>query len=87
MPTLLRHCLSAIFSASGLALVFRLRVLMFIIAAVIYLLLPVDLIPELVFGFFGFIDDFLIAIAVGIRICLEYRQQIAGLAAAAARAQ
>jgi len=84
VPTLLRHCISAVFSMSGLAWMFRFRFIVFSLAALIYLVVPFDLIPEMLLGIIGLIDDFLIIVALAIRICIEYRVQIAMLAGAAA---
>ena len=85
-PTLLRHCISAVFSASGLEWMFRFRFIMFTLAALIYLVIPFDLIPEMLLGIIGLIDDFLIIFALAIRICIEYRLQVAAMAAVAAAA-
>lgn len=85
-PTLLRHCISAVFSASGLEWMFRFRFIMFTLAALIYLVIPFDLIPEMLLGIIGLIDDFLIIVALAIRICIEYRLQVAAMAAVAAAA-
>jgi len=84
VPTLLRHCVSAVVSPSGLEWMFRFRFVIFTLAALIYLVIPFDLIPEMLLGIFGLIDDFLIILAIAIRICIEYRLQVAALAAAAA---
>jgi len=86
MPTLLRHCISAVFSRSGLEWIFRFRFIAFTFAALIYLVIPFDLIPEIMLGIIGLVDDFLIIIALAIRICIEYRLQVAAMAAAAAAA-
>jgi RING finger protein 170 len=83
MPVLLRRCFSEIFTPSGLAWLFRLRTLFFILAAFFYLLVPFDLIPEAFFGIFGLIDDLLIAFSIAVRICIEYREQVAVQASAA----
>lgn len=83
MPALLRHCVSAVFSRSGIEWMFRFRFVVFSLLAVIYLVIPFDLIPEMLLGIFGLIDDFLIILALAIRICIEYRLQVAALAAAA----
>ena len=86
VPTLLRHCVSAVFSQSGLEWMFRFRFVVFTLAALIYLVIPFDLIPEMLLGIIGLIDDFLIILALAIRICVDYRLQVAALAAAAAAA-
>ena len=85
-PTLLRHCISAVFSPSGLEWMFRFRFVVFSLAALIYLVIPFDLIPEMLLGIIGLIDDFLIIVALAIRICIEYRLQVAAMAAVAAAA-
>jgi len=59
---------------------------MFAFAALLYLVIPFDLIPEMVLGIFGLIDDFIIIVALAIRICVEYRLHLAAMAAAAAAA-
>ena len=59
---------------------------MFTLAALVYLVIPFDLIPEALLGIFGLIDDFLIIVAIAVRICIEYRLQVAVLAGAAAAA-
>jgi len=59
---------------------------MFTLAALLYLVIPFDLIPEMLLGIFGLIDDFLIILALAIRICIEYRLQVAAMAGAAAAA-
>ena len=86
VPTLLRHCVSAVISPSGLEWMFRFRFVMFTLAALVYLVIPFDLIPEALLGIFGLIDDFLIIVAIAVRICIEYRLQVAVLAGAAAAA-
>jgi len=86
VPTLLRHCIPAVISRSGLEWMFRFRFIMFTLAALIYLVIPFDLIPEMLLGIFGLIDDFLIIAALAVRICIEYRLQVALMAGAAAAA-
>jgi len=83
VPTLLRHTASAVFSQSGVEWMFRFRFIIFSLVALIYLVVPFDLVPEMLLGIFGLIDDFLIILALAIRICIEYRLQVAALAAAA----
>lgn len=84
MPALLRHCISAVFSQSGLEWMFCCRFVLFTLAALLYLVIPFDLIPEMFLGIFGLIDDCLIIAALAVRICIEYRLQLAMMAAAAA---
>jgi len=86
VPTLLRHCVSAVLSRSGLDWMFRCRFALFAFAALVYLLVPFDLIPEMLLGIFGLVDDVLIIFAIAVRVCIEYRSQLAMVAAAAAAA-
>ena len=53
LPMLLRHLWRYFWSGDGIRLLFRLRIVMFLGMAVFYVLLPFDLLPEVVFGIFG----------------------------------
>ena len=50
---LLRHLWRYFWSGEGIQMLFRIRILMFLGMAVFYVLLPFDLVPEVVFGAFG----------------------------------
>ena len=50
---LLRHLWRYFWSGEGIELIFRLRIVMFLAMAVVYVLLPFDLLPEVVFGVLG----------------------------------
>ena len=77
LPTLLRHSFVALFTLDGLAVWYRIRVVFLVIFALSYLLSPLDLIPETVFGLFGFIDDLLIFLFLAVYITIIYRQIVA----------
>jgi RING finger protein 170 len=77
LPTLLRHSFVALFSLDGLAVWYRVRVVFLVIFALTYLLSPFDLIPETVFGLFGFIDDILLFFFLAVYITIIYRQIVA----------
>jgi RING finger protein 170 len=77
LPTLLRHSFVALFSLDGLAVWYRVRVVFLVIFALTYLLSPLDLIPETVFGLFGFIDDILLFFFLAVYITIIYRQIVA----------
>ncbi|KAH9504149.1 hypothetical protein Btru_065113 [Bulinus truncatus] len=53
LPTLLRHAFQEFFSIGGLMWMFRLRIVILIFAAFVYLVSPLDILPE---GVFGIID-------------------------------
>ena len=53
---------------------FRVRVVVCVIAAFVYFISPLDLIPEAVFGLLGFLDDVFIILLLAIYISIIYRQ-------------
>ena len=53
LPMLLRHLWRYFWSGEGIQILFRLRILTLLGLAVFYVLLPFDLVPEVVFGVFG----------------------------------
>jgi RING finger protein 170 len=84
LPTLLRHCISEVLSLSGLIWMFRLRVLVCFLFALLYLVSPLDILPEAIFGFFGLLDDVFVVLIMAIYVSIIYRRLIAARAEAAA---
>lgn len=76
LPTLLRHMMSEFFTVGGLVFMFRLRVLVVFLAALFYFISPLDIIPEAVFGIFGFLDDLFILLLLAIYLSLIYRNVV-----------
>lgn len=76
LPTLLRHAIAEFFTVGGLIWMFRLRIIVCFLAALLYFISPLDIIPEAVFGIFGFIDDLFIVLLLAIYISIIYRQVI-----------
>ena len=76
-PTILRHLLSDLFTWSGLLVMFRIRVCVLCLMALIYFISPLDIIPEAAFGILGFLDDFMIIFLLVIYISIIYRRTIA----------
>nr|TKV90289.1 hypothetical protein SEVIR_9G018800v2 [Setaria viridis] len=56
-----------------LPLVFRARMMMMVALSAIYVLSPVDILPESVLGLFGFVDDLLILVIVFLHLAAVYR--------------
>lgn len=56
-----------------LPLVFRARMLMMVALSAIYVLSPVDILPESMLGLFGFVDDLLILLIVFLHLAAVYR--------------
>ncbi|XP_020598353.1 E3 ubiquitin-protein ligase RNF170-like isoform X2 [Phalaenopsis equestris] len=57
----------------SLPLVFRARMILAIIPAILYVLSPIDIIPEGVFGLVGFLDDLLILLIAFLHLAAIYR--------------
>ncbi|KXJ21914.1 E3 ubiquitin-protein ligase RNF170 [Exaiptasia diaphana] len=81
-PTLLRQLLSELFSVGGLVWVLRMRIILCFLAAALYFVSPLDIIPESVFGFLGLLDDFLIVLLLLVYVTEAYRQYVANRATA-----
>lgn len=77
LPTLTRHVFHEFFSFSGLVWMFRFRIFVCFIAAVLYFISPLDIIPEAVFGVLGFLDDVFVILLLAIYVSIIYRGVIA----------
>lgn len=76
LPTILRHCFFDFFSIGGLIWMFRLRIFVCFTIALLYLLSPLDIIPEIAFGIFGLLDDLFVVLLLAIYISILYRRYI-----------
>lgn len=76
LPTMLRHLFREFFSVGGLVMMFRMRVLVIVFAAILYFLSPLDLIPEAAFGLLGMLDDMFVFLLLAIYISIIYRRVI-----------
>ena len=56
---------------------FRFRIGILVLAAFLYLISPLDILPEAVFGIIGFLDDIFIILLLAIYISIIYRQVVA----------
>lgn len=83
LPTLLRHAVTEFFSMGGLIWMFRMRVIICFIAALLYFVSPLDIIPEAAFGILGFLDDLFIFLLLAIYVSIIYRQVMESRARAA----
>ncbi|CAG5120874.1 unnamed protein product [Candidula unifasciata] len=77
LPTLLRHAFHEFFSLGGLMWMFRFRIGILVLAAFLYLISPLDILPEGALGIVGFLDDIFIIFLVAIYISIIYRQVVA----------
>lgn len=76
-PVLVRHMFRNFFSVSGLVIMLRLRIVMYLLIVVIYILSPFDIIPEAVLGILGFFDDIVIAAVIILYLTILFRQSLA----------
>merc|ERR1712018_925567 len=76
LPMLLRHIWRYFWSGDGIRLLFRLRIVMFLGMAVFYVLLPFDLLPEVVFGIFGLLDDLIVFVLILMYVVVVFRNVI-----------
>ena len=68
MPFLLERFWAEIQATRGGILLGNIRILVIVMASVGYLLSPIDLIPEVLFGAFGLIDDAMVMMSGGMAV-------------------
>ena len=76
MPSLVRYALRQLFELRGMSCCTRFWIILCLFIAMIYLISPIDLIPEAFFGPFGFFDDIGCFIMALIYIANVFRQDI-----------
>lgn len=76
VPTLLRHAFREMFSRGALFCMFQIRILLCLVGALMYLVSPLDLIPEALFGILGFMDDLFVIVLFFIYISIMYREVV-----------
>jgi len=77
LPALLRHLLKEFFSVGGLVIMFRARIVLCVVAIVVYLVSPLDILPEAVLGILGLLDDLFVLLLVLVYMTIIYRQVVA----------
>lgn len=56
---------------------FKLRVIMSVVAAILYVVTPIDIIPEAFLGLLGLADDVVVIIIILIQVSIVYRTVVA----------
>lgn len=74
-PTLLRHLVAAFFSPNMLHYTILARIVMALLAMTIYLISPLDIIPDTL-GLFGLIDDVIIILSIVCFVGNMYREYL-----------
>ncbi|NXT75776.1 RN170 ligase, partial [Zapornia atra] len=64
------------FSVGGLFWMFRIRIFLCLLGALLYLASPLDFLPEALFGILGFLDDFFVIFLLLIYISIMYREVV-----------
>ena len=77
VPTILTHMWRNLFTVQGLVLIYRLHILLIIAIVALYLISPFDLLPEVVLGAVGLLDDVLILTCGLVYITILYRAHVA----------
>lgn len=77
LPTLLRHLVAEFFSLHGLVLMFRIRLIVCCVMAFIYIVSPLDIIPESAFGILGLLDDVFVMVLLAVYASVLYRRYVA----------
>ena len=75
---LIPHLIRQIFSVEGLTWTYRLRTVIIFLSTLVYVISPLDILPESVVGVFGLLDDFFIVICSALYFVVSYRQNLAG---------
>lgn len=77
IPVMIPYMLRFLFSINGIMTMFRIRVMFCLVGILAYVLFPFDILPEAVYGIFGFIDDFFVAVALLAYAIIMFRRLIA----------
>lgn len=85
LPMLLRHLWNEFFSVGGLMYMFRIRIILCFFAACMYLISPLDIIPEAIFGILGLFDDIFVVLLLTIYVSIIYRRFVTNRAQNAAQ--
>ncbi|XP_031503807.1 uncharacterized protein LOC116266643 [Nymphaea colorata] len=77
MPFLLRRLMRELLDPRrSLPLVFKARMIFSVLVSVIYVISPVDILPEGILGIIGLLDDCLIVLIVFLHLCTMYRSAL-----------
>jgi len=75
-PILLRHLVSEMLSPHGLVIAMRIRFMLAFTIAILYVLSPLDLLPEAVFGLLGLLDDVMVMLIMLVIVTAFYRTMV-----------
>jgi len=79
-PTLLNHLITSFFSGEDqFTIMFQLRISVLVLFYVLYLLSPLDLIPEIAFGIVGILDDIVLFLFLALYLSETVREVMSRL--------
>jgi len=61
----------------GVVYMLRIRIVLCFVAAIMYLVSPLDLIPEAFFGILGLLDDMFVLLLLALYVSIIYRRYFA----------
>ncbi|CAL4076298.1 unnamed protein product, partial [Meganyctiphanes norvegica] len=73
LPVILRHMWAELFTWRGMEMLSKFRVIVIIIGAMVYTLIPFDIIPEAFLGIIGLLDDVMVIVYMFIQLAVIYR--------------
>uniref|UniRef100_A0A2P2IB50 E3 ubiquitin-protein ligase RNF170 n=1 Tax=Hirondellea gigas TaxID=1518452 RepID=A0A2P2IB50_9CRUS len=76
LPTILRHAWAETFTWGGLTWLFKLRIVLMMLAGLLYLLVPFDLIPEAFLGVIGLVDDVMVICFFLVQVSVLFRSHV-----------
>jgi len=76
IPLMLYHMWSEATGQSGLLMFCQLQVIMAIVACIVYIISPFDIIPESAFGVVGLVDDVLIVLTILVYLSFLFRSVV-----------
>ncbi|KAF4525192.1 hypothetical protein B566_EDAN008297 [Ephemera danica] len=72
-PVLIRHLICDLLTPDGLMRIFNVQIVLCVFAGLVYLISPIDAIPEAMFGLVGLFDDLIVIVMLFLYVSTIYR--------------
>ena len=66
-----------LFTGEGIVWMLRARIVLYLVLLLVYIISPVDIIPEALAGILGLLDDVVLALLVFVYLTILYRRTLA----------
>ncbi|TRY67931.1 hypothetical protein TCAL_08019 [Tigriopus californicus] len=73
LPMLVRHLWARLLDGEGLDLFFRARAGIYLVITILYVVMPLDILPEAALGVVGLLDDILFSLMVLVSLTNQFR--------------